>query len=303
MPPKKVNYAERHGISIDSLIRTVRALSPPTVHEPITASTSAKHAAAIIWFDSALKETSEKGLLVKGHFCQSLNDYSRLAKTFPDHAAIMLYLRFRLVSSEGRKTRYVIGSTLKQWWHDLAGAWTRLHGYTAGKSTREKGIDFCKALAQTYSLSIAPTKRANLSVKTVLALHHRVWVHPEWTFLNRLAIATYMSLAGQTGLRISSLIYTVPSSRDAIYSDFILYVSRAKDGLLQVFGYYRVPFSKGCKEQIVALGQGLTCSTTAGLMVILSYIAHGGAGVKEMQDMFSSVKQGEVKRIVFSNEM
>ena len=307
MPKRKYKtWADRHDVTPSDTISKVRALPIPSIHVPVARAARQKHSRAQWWFDQALSATSLGGVTVDGVLRRSLEDWTRTSSSFPASKTIALYLKYRLTSTAGLESRYIKASTLRGWASDIITVWTRATERTVSKAVRSEIDDICTALTKTYSLSMSPAKRANISVDLIFEIHDAIWALPSLSAMGRLCMSTYLALAAQTGARIGSMIRTTPSGRDTTFKDFTIYVMANTDARkpCRLFGYWTPPHIKNFKRQVIAIGEGPTCTTSAPLMVLLNYVRAGAATIKDLLDLLrpGSLIPGQPKKVVFKDE-
>lgn len=281
-------------------------MAVPSLHAPVSIGVRRKHESAQWWFDRALLETSLGGLMINGQLKSSLKDWTGDASSFPPIEAIALYLKFRLLSRTGRGSRYVKALTLEGWSQDIMQAWSRATDRTVDEANRSQIRDVCTSLTRTFSLSMTPAIRANISTDLIFNIIDAVWSAqqlPRLSPMGRLCMSTYIALVAQTGVRISSILKTTPSARDTTFKDFTIYVMANSDPTkpCKLFGYWTLPHVKNFKHQIIAIGDGPTCTTSAPLMVLLNYVQAGGATIQDILDLLrpGSLTAGQVKKVVF----
>ena len=90
---------------------------------------------------------------------------------------------------------------LCEWASHIITVWTRATDWTVSKAVCLEIDNICTALTctKTYSLSMSPAKRANISVGLIFEIHNANWALPNLLAMGCLCMSTYLVLAGQAG--------------------------------------------------------------------------------------------------------
>jgi hypothetical protein len=316
----KARVRDRSGITAASLAAEAATLVPPPIAKPISGSTQSRHMATVKVFDRFL---ADRQVFVNGERVNSWETWHEKSLAFPVKNVIGAFLMTYLKSAKGRHGGPIFKQSLKSFWLVFCAAWRRTTGWGASRSSREEGLEWVLELADKKKLPDVKKDCAKLTRPSLMAMFSGIWDEAfSYSLRYRIAIATFVAFAAQTGLRPSSMVrarilistktdtgITKVKSLPSVLSDDPAFEKRmgARYGYFEIwahparqagnpnelFGFYRTPWAKTKGgEKAMPLIPGPTATSSTLIMVVISLVLDGYMSVQEFRAIFDPATLG-----------